>query len=55
MSATDWLMALGTLMIAAIVIKGFWRFEKTDAIDQPDNWQNGGGGESSGHGSGGSH
>jgi len=50
MIAYDWLMALGVIAIAGIVVKGLWAWFKTEAIDQPDNWPPGGG---DGHGSGG--
>jgi hypothetical protein len=42
--------ALGGLVIAGIIVKGFWSGDRVKSIEQPDNWQKyiGGGGLSGG-------
>jgi hypothetical protein len=39
MALTDWLLVGGAILVAAIVIKGFWKFDRTKSLDQPDRWQ----------------
>jgi hypothetical protein len=39
MSTYDWVMAFGALFVIGLVLKGFWVADKTDSIEQPDNWQ----------------
>lgn len=38
MSTYDWLMATGAVTIIAFLVKAFWRADRIDAIEQPDNW-----------------
>jgi len=38
MTAYDWLMAFGAIAILAVLVKAFWRADRIDAIEQPDNW-----------------
>jgi hypothetical protein len=39
------LAALGGLVIAGIIIKGFWSGNRVKPIDQPDDWQKHTGGD----------
>ncbi|SFU22290.1 hypothetical protein [Mesorhizobium sp. YR577] len=40
------LMSFGGLILAGIIIKGFWSGDRVKSIEQPDDWQkhNAGGG-----------
>ena len=42
------LMAFGGLVLAAIIVKGFWSGDRVKPIKQPDNWQHDPGGGSGG-------
>ena len=33
------LMAFGGLILAAIIVKGFWSATRVKPMEQPDNWQ----------------
>ena len=37
MTIYDIVMAIGVLVIAGIIVKGFWAFKQTKPIDQPDS------------------
>jgi len=39
MTLYDWLMAAGASCIIGIVVYGFWRAHRIDAIEQPDSWR----------------
>ena len=47
MTGYDWLMAFGAVVLVGIVVRGFWRAEKVDSLEQPDNWQSTSGGPDS--------
>ena len=37
MTIYDFVMAIGVLIIAGIIVKGFWAFKRIKQIDQPDS------------------
>ena len=37
MTAYDWMMAVAGVVLLGIVIRGFWKADKTEAIEQPDD------------------
>jgi hypothetical protein len=48
MSVWDWLTIVGVVVIAAFLVKAFWRSGTIDPIEQPDNSMGGSDGGSSG-------
>lgn len=37
MTSYDWLMTTGAVAIIAFLIKAFWRANRIEALEQPDN------------------
>lgn len=44
MTIYNLLMALGLIVVAGIVVKGFWGSARIKPKEQPDNWDRYGGG-----------
>lgn len=43
MTAYDWIMSFAAIAILGFAVRAFWRADKIESIDQPDNWTNIGG------------
>ncbi len=39
MTIYDLLMVFGLVVVAGIIVKGFWGSMRVKPIEQPDNWQ----------------
>ena len=37
MTGYDWLMVFGAVVLFGFVARGFWKADKTEAIEQPDS------------------
>jgi FtsZ-interacting cell division protein ZipA len=48
MTGYEWLIVLGAVVLAVIVLKGFWSADKVKPTEQADDWQKHGGGADGG-------
>ena len=47
MAVLNWIIAFGAIVLLGLVVRDFWRADKVDSLEQPDNWQSTSGGPDS--------